>query len=56
MQKNIYKGQLVKPEDIECLRPHLVSSFSASDETKILNKKARFYIKKNSPIKYKDLE
>ena len=41
-KKNIYKGQLVKPEDIECLRPHLVSSFSASDETKILNKKARF--------------
>ena len=56
MQKNIFRGQLVKSEDIVCLRPHLDSSFSASDETKILNKKAKFDITKNSPIKYKDLE
>ena len=55
-KKNIFKGQLVKSEDIVCLRPHLDSSFSACDETKILDKKAKFDITKNCPIKYKDLE
>ena len=55
-KNNISKGQEINSEDIVCLRPHLKFSFSANEEIKMLNKKAKFNIKKNNPIRYKDLE
>jgi pseudaminic acid synthase len=51
--KNIDKGQLITTENITTLRPHI--GLSADKYFKILGKKVRNKIKKNSPIYFKDL-
>ena len=52
-KEKILKNQIIKSNDIISLRPKI--GISSSNVTKVLNKKAKKTILKNSPIYYKDI-